>query len=233
MALYSRLTRKAGRESRDDFGFGHGQQLLTAAVHKPSEEVFIGGCEVVSERLEMLRDQILPALGLDTDITITGPISDETPEQMFAFLHRPVVMLMNDDRFGPELRETVYAGAAASMPAHSVIYALMPSEQRTGLSNCEEVTGEFSNSWTGYQKPQKLYRRTVLDPEPSDGPGRLVPRKPGVGKRVKRMINRLNENDPELAIFKLSSDGDLTTHTFHLILDALCTNTSVRVAYLD
>eukprot|EP01046_Picozoa_sp_COSAG06_P075354 COSAG06_NODE_23499_length_689_cov_2.569492_1_plen_128_part_00 len=73
-----------------DFGFGHGQQLLTAAAHKPSEEVFIGGCEVVSERLEMLRDQILPALGLDTDITITGPISDETPEQMFAFLHEKI-----------------------------------------------------------------------------------------------------------------------------------------------
>ena len=41
------------------------------------------------------------------------------------------------------------------------MYALMPSEQRVGLSDCEEVTGEFSNSWTGYQKPQKLYRRTV------------------------------------------------------------------------
>ena len=122
-------------------------------------------------------------------------------EQMFAFLPGPVVMLMNDDRFGPELRETVYAGAVASMPAHSVIYALMPSEQRVGLSDCEEVTGEFSNSWTSYKKPQKLYSRTVLSREESAHDGMDVDEDDDQMAELTTVMSEMSVEDIRYTVF--------------------------------
>jgi hypothetical protein len=81
---------------------------------------------------------------------------------MFAFLPGPVVTLMNDERFGPELWETVYAGAAASMPEHSIIYALMPSEQRAGLSDCEEVMQHVSSATHGHMSAWSQAHRPLV-----------------------------------------------------------------------
>ena len=68
---------------------------------------------------------------------------------MFFRLEKEVVVKTDDDHW-VEWREL----------EHGIIYALIPSEQRVGLSDCEEVRGTFSNRSKG-DPPHNLTRPSV------------------------------------------------------------------------